>query len=125
MEIIETDESGILVIALKGKLDSNTAPDLESVMLAQIEAGKSEIVFNMEALDYISSAGLRVFLLSAKKLKPNNGKVLLSHVADSVKQVFDVSGFSQFFPMYGTVEEAIGAISGMAVSNMDRRLDNH
>lgn len=79
-------------ICLEGRLDTVTAPGLENEIKADI-SGVNDIVFDMEKLEYISSAGLRV-LLSAQKGLENRGKVTLKNVCEAVKDVLDITGFA-------------------------------
>ncbi|MBQ7671059.1 MAG: STAS domain-containing protein [Clostridia bacterium] len=81
-----------LTIALTGRLDTTTAPELESVLKASAD-GVTALVFDMEALEYISSAGLRV-LLSAQKLMNRQGEMKVIHANESVTEIFEVTGFS-------------------------------
>ena len=81
-----------LTVALTGRLDTTTAPELESVLKASVD-GVTALVFDMEALEYISSAGLRV-LLSAQKLMNRQGEMKVIHANESVTEIFEVTGFS-------------------------------
>ena len=81
---------GNLSIALDGRLDTNTAPELES-FIAENYDGKGSIVINCEKLSYISSAGLRVLLGAQKKTK---GAMKLTNVCELVMEVFEITGFA-------------------------------
>jgi anti-anti-sigma factor len=107
MEISEDRKADAVVLALSGKLDATTAKTFEKKLLSQIESGERRFVINLAQLDYISSAGLRVFLLAAKRLNSANGKILLSSLQDSVREVFDITGFSSVFCIYGSDDDAI------------------
>jgi len=91
MNIKIKKEDKKLEIALEGRLDTNTAGDLES-KIEELE-GVEELVLNFEKLYYISSAGLRV-LLSMQKLMNKQGSMKIINATDTVKDVFDVTGFS-------------------------------
>jgi anti-anti-sigma factor len=107
MEISEDRKADAVVLALSGKLDATTAKTFEKKLLREIESGERRFVINLAQLDYISSAGLRVFLLAAKRLNSANGKILLSSLQDSVREVFDITGFSSVFSIYGSDDDAI------------------
>ena len=81
-----------LTVALTGRLGTTTAPELESVLKASVD-GVTALVFDMEALEYISSAGLRV-LLSTQKLMNRQGEMKVIHANESVTEIFEVTGFS-------------------------------
>ncbi|MBR0464456.1 MAG: STAS domain-containing protein [Clostridia bacterium] len=90
---INTSANGSeLTVTLEGRLDTTTAPSLET-KLTQSLGGVSSLVFDMAALSYISSAGLRV-LLSAQKTMNKQGDMVLRNVSDDVKEIFEVTGFT-------------------------------
>jgi anti-sigma B factor antagonist len=107
MEMTERRTADIVTLSLYGKLDTTAAKTFEEKMLAHIEAGDRRFVIDLARLDYISSAGLRVFLLAAKRLGSGDGKIVLCALKDPVKEVFDIAGFSSIFPVYGSYDEAI------------------
>ena len=92
MEIIKTKDGEKLTVALSGRLDTTTSPDLQASLAEDIDAVK-DLVFDMTGLEYISSAGLRV-LLSSQKTMNKQGSMKLTGVCEAVKEVFDVTGFS-------------------------------
>ena len=92
MTINKKMNGGELEIALEGRLDTMTAPELEQE-LSQSLNGAEKLLFDFSRLDYISSAGLRV-LLSAHKTMSAKGGMKLTHVNDIIQEVFEVTGFS-------------------------------
>ena len=92
LNINKEQENGTLTIALEGRLDTVTAPDLEAEISSSIDDVEN-LKFDMEALEYISSAGLRV-LLSAQKNMAKKGTMVLYNVNDTVMEIFDVTGFA-------------------------------
>ena len=107
MQIDLDTKENISVFNLKGRLDSNTSPELEEVIASQLENGSSSLIINFENLDYISSAGLRVILKTTKDLKRREGKLMLCAMQDYVKEVFEIAGFDTFLPIVPTMDEAI------------------
>lgn len=81
-----------LTLSLEGRLDTTTAPELERVVEQELE-GVTELVVDLEKLEYISSAGLRVLLAAHKKMK-GQGSMTVLHPNDIVKEVFNVTGFT-------------------------------
>ena len=81
-----------LTVALEGRLDTVTAPELEKCFKESLP-GVTELVMDFEKLDYISSAGLRV-LLSAQKTMSRQGSMKLVHVGESIMEILEVTGFS-------------------------------
>ena len=92
MEIIKTVNENATDIALVGRLDTTTAPDLEKELKELFEQGVSQLTMDFEQLDYISSAGLRV-LLSAQKIMNRQGSMVVRHVNETITEVFEVTGF--------------------------------
>ena len=92
MNIQKTLSGTTLMVALEGRLDTTTAPKLEEELRASVD-GVSRLVFDLEKLEYISSAGLRV-LLAMQKLMNRQGAMLLRNVNEAVMEVFEVTGFS-------------------------------
>ena len=81
-----------LTVSLTGRLDTTTAPELEKELKASLD-GVTTLVIDMTALDYISSAGLRV-LLSAQKTMNKQGEMKVVHVGETIMEIFEVTGFS-------------------------------
>ncbi|MDP2301464.1 MAG: STAS domain-containing protein [Ignavibacteria bacterium] len=94
-------------IILKGRLDTITSIPFEKQILALIENGEINFLIDCEQLNYISSAGLRVLLLASKKVTPNGGKVVLSALQDHIREVFEISGFTAIFKIFGSHDEAV------------------
>ena len=92
LDITKTQNGNELVVALKGRLDTLTAPQLEEELNAATE-GVDSLVFDFSELEYISSAGLRV-LLSAQKTMNGKGSMTVKNVSDEIREIFDVTGFS-------------------------------
>lgn len=109
MEIIQQKSNDIVIIKLVGKLDSNTSAQLEEAVLGLIDSGEKKLLVDGAQLDYISSAGLRVLLLAAKKLKAGGGKIVLATLKDYIIEVFEIAGFNMIFQIFATVAEAEAA----------------
>ena len=86
-----TNETG-LTVTLTGRLDTTTVPELEKELKASLD-GVTALIIDMAALDYISSAGLRV-LLSAQKIMNRQGEMKIVHVNETIMEIFEVTGFS-------------------------------
>lgn len=91
MTIIQREEDSYTVLYLEGRLDTSTSPMLEKHVDDKI-AGYRELIVDMQRLEYISSAGLRV-LLSMQKTMDRQGKMEIRHVNDVVMEVFEITGF--------------------------------
>lgn len=91
MTITKNLDHNTLRITLEGRLDTNTAPQLEAELKSSTD-GISELIFDFSGLDYISSAGLRV-LLAAQKTMNKQGKMTILHVNETIMEVFEITGF--------------------------------
>ena len=109
MEITTTETGDVSVLDIQGHLDTNTSPEAEAAINALIEAGSSKILINFATLEYISSAGLRVLLATAKKLKSAGGDLKICSLNDTVQEVFDISGFSSILTVSANPEEALAS----------------
>ena len=103
------DEKAI-VVSVKGRLDTVTAPELEKELTNTTSEHAGTMVINMSEVEYISSAGLRVLLVAAKMVKNNNGEVLLCGLQGPVKEVLDISGFSAIFKTFDSEEAALATV---------------
>lgn len=111
MEISQTQIGSIAVFGLKGRLDSKTSEAFEQQLLAAIKTGPQKVLLDFSQLDYISSAGLRVLLLATRALQEKQGAMALCALKPALKNVFDIAGFSQFFPIHASLEEAASAFA--------------
>lgn len=92
MQIDKTVDESKVTFALEGRLDTMTAPQLESEIQGKLD-GVAELIFDFAKLSYISSAGLRV-LLSAQKVMNKQGRMVIQNVCAEIKEIFEVTGFS-------------------------------
>ncbi len=107
MEIGTTKERNAVVVAVKDKIDAVTAPEFEKTLANLIGQGEKTFLLDFSGLEYISSAGLRSILATAKQLKPKGGNIIFSGLKGPVKDVFKISGFGTIFKIYETREEAL------------------
>ena len=92
LNIEKTTNASELTVVLSGRLDTTTAPDLEKELKESLD-GVTALTIDMTALEYISSAGLRV-LLSTQKIMNRQGKMRVTHVNETIQEIFEVTGFS-------------------------------
>ena len=95
MDIIKTSNENSVTLALSGRLDTVTSSKLGEELAIIFDEGAIELVLNLEALDYISSAGLRVLLTAQKKVNALATTMKIINANENVKEVFDVTGFSE------------------------------
>ncbi len=107
MNLEQERRDDILILRPRGRLDSSSSPELERLLVEQLDAGIQRLVLDFSGLEYISSAGLRVVLLAGKKLRASKGKIVLVSLQDMVREVFDMSGFLALFVVAPTLEEGL------------------
>ncbi|MHC4708846.1 MAG: STAS domain-containing protein [Planctomycetota bacterium] len=107
MNISNREEGGVTVVGVEGNLDTNTAPDAQQHLDALQDDEVGKILVNFEQLDYISSAGLRVLLATAKRLGTSGGSLRICGLNETVSEVFEISGFSVILNVFGSEAEAL------------------
>jgi len=109
MEITTTLYNRCGLVKVVGRIDSQTAPDLEKEFNAIIEGGKSGIVFEMSEVDFISSGGLSVLIETQKACKKKKGKLVLANVNEEMLVAFDLVGIKHFIEIHSDVIAAVGS----------------
>ncbi len=107
MIITEEKREDIVILGVNGRLDFNTSPQLDRALDELYRRGERHLVIDFSDLDYISSSGLEVLLVAAKKVLGENGKLALCCLKDEIKQIFDITNFSSIFPIFPSRETAI------------------
>lgn len=114
MQIHESRENEILILGPVGHLDTRTQSDFEKVVLEKLQAGERRFIIDMVEVEYLASAGLRVLLMLAKKLKSTEGQLVIAGMNEHVLEVFNVAGFSTFFAIQDTKDEALATLGSIA-----------
>lgn len=109
MEITTTSYKRCDLIKAVGRIDSNTAPELEKTFNEIVDGGMTGIVFDMEDVDFISSRGLWVLLETQKACKRSNGKMILVNISEEMQQSLDLAGVKHFIDMMDDVTAAVGS----------------
>lgn len=110
MEITQEKIGTITTVMLKGRMDAGTSKSVEDHLLKLIDAGEHRLVVDFAQLDYISSVGLRVLILASKKVKPLQGTIAICALQPTIKQVFEVAGFTTIFKVYPTRDDAVAGL---------------
>ena len=109
--IDSTVENGLSVITLDGFVDAHTAPQFEKAIQSEIDSGRNRIVVNCEKLNYISSAGLGVFMSFIEEIRELGGDIKICGLAPKVKHTFEILGFQDIFEMLDDKMSAIERFS--------------
>ncbi len=95
----------------KGRIDSATGPAFEKDVLGQIDEGQRRLLLDFGDLAYISSAGLRIVLLAAKKMKTAGGRLALCSLNPQIAEVFEISGFNRIIDIHPSRDAALSTLS--------------
>jgi stage II sporulation protein AA (anti-sigma F factor antagonist) len=106
MNITHTRQDQLALVKIEGRLDAATAAAAEKQLVDLVAAGARSMAVDGSALAYISSAGLRVLLSLAKKIKAAQGRIALGGLQPQVKEILEIAGFSSIMPVHATAEEA-------------------
>lgn len=107
MEISGETSNGATVVRLVGNLDTNTSGEAHDFLNEAIDGGASRIVVNLEQVDFVSSAGLRILLATAKRLGGAGGKLRICGLNETVAEVFEISGFSTILDVFASEDDAL------------------
>jgi anti-anti-sigma factor len=112
MEIDTVRESGALIAKAEGRVDGANAQEFQEALEAAIGEMDRVVILELEQLSYISSAGLRAILSTARALQQKDTKFAICSLSDSIREVFQVSGFDQIITVSASREEAMSALMG-------------
>lgn len=107
MDIQQHIDGGVIIVALHENLDTSTSPDAGLALSELVERGSRRIVVDFTDVAYVSSAGLRVLLATAKQLRVKGGALRVCSLNDGIQEVFDISGFSTLLSVYPSATEAV------------------
>ena len=110
---INTEREGdTLVAKAEGRIDGTNAREFQDDLDSVIEEGDRAVILNFQDLMYISSAGIRVVLMTAKTLQRREALFALCSLSEPVREIFEVSGFDKIIPIHASQDEAISALGG-------------
>jgi anti-anti-sigma factor len=107
MNVIEETKNDIVILRLEGRLDATTSPQIEAKISQITESGKNKVIFNLQNMDYLSSAGMRVLLAVTKKIKSLNGKFIVCSLSDDVFEIIKMAGFNQILHIVSNEDKAL------------------
>lgn len=109
MQISITEQAGVTVVAVTGSLDALTADTLTTALQTEVRAGHTRLVASLAALEYTSSAGLRVLLGALKEARQRGGDLRLAGAQERVARVLDLSGFTSILKCFPDVATAVAS----------------
>ena len=110
LEVNVNKVNDVVIVKLMGNLDTNTAPIAETDINKLLDEGAQKMIISLDQTNFVSSAGLRIFLATAKKITASGGVLKLCGANDVVQEILDISGFSTILDVKKTEEEALNAL---------------
>lgn len=111
MEIADARQRGVDVLAPAGRIDTTTVSSLEIRLAPLLAGGRPQIVIDFSAVEYISSAGLRILLVAARRVQEGGGGLVLCGMGSAVRHVFYLAGFLPLFTIRDTREDAVAHLA--------------
>lgn len=111
MELMERTENGVLVLAVSGRLDAATTPELEEAVLKALKDGRQALLLDFSRLEYINSSGLRVLVMAYQRLREKDGALAVCGLKDYIQEVFAISGYDKLFGLYADQAEAVARMA--------------
>ena len=99
-----------MIAMAEGRVDGANALEFQEALEAAISPDDTGVVLDFEGISYISSAGLRVVLLVAKTLQKQNAKMAVCSLSDSIREIFEISGFDKIIPVHGSRADALAGV---------------
>jgi anti-sigma B factor antagonist len=112
-----------VVLHVKGRLDQDSCEAFREHLMKAVEGFARDggsVVLDLSELEYVSSAGLRCFLLASRQAKTQRGRIFVAHMQPLVSEIFTIGHFNLLFQTFATVREALGAASGEAAAAFDK-----
>ena len=106
MQVQSTIADGFIIVTVQGRVDTITAGDFEAKVKVLTENEITKMIIDCTELEYISSSGLRVFLIIQKKINARGGMLRLCCMQPAIKEIFDISGFSNIFKIFTDLASA-------------------
>jgi len=113
-----------VVLSVTGRLDQDTCDAFRADLMVHVEAtgrDSGAIILDLTGLEYVSSAGLRCFMLASRQAKAQHGRIVVAALQPMVAEIFEISHFNLVFQVFPQVREALGAVSADALAAFDGR----
>ena len=123
MNVSSRRYANAVVLAVTGRLDQDTCEAFRLDLSRQVEdsaRGGGAIVLDLSGLEYVSSAGLRCFMLASRQAKAQSGRIFVAALQPMVAEIFEISHFNLVFQVFPTVREALGAVSPEASAAFEK-----
>ena len=123
MKVSSRRYANAVVLRVEGRLDQDTCAAFTTDIMVHVKNDAHSggaVVLDLSGLEYISSAGLRCFMLASRQAKAQSGRILVAELQPMVKEIFEISHFNLVFSVFPTVREALAAVSTDAVAAYEK-----
>jgi anti-anti-sigma factor len=123
MNVTSRRYANAVVLLVEGRLDQDTCVAFTNDLMASVNAAAGDggaVVLDLSGLEYVSSAGLRCFMLASRQAKANHSRIAVAALQPMVSEIFEISHFNLVFQVFPTVREALGAVSAEAAAAFDK-----
>lgn len=123
MNVSSRRYSSAVVLQVSGRLDQDTCDAFRGQLMGHVDSAAREggaVVLDLSALEYVSSAGLRCFMLASRQAKAQHGRIFVAQLQPMVAEIFQISHFNLVFQVFPTVREALGAVSAEAAAAYEK-----
>jgi anti-anti-sigma factor len=107
MKITSEKKGDFFVVEVEGRLDTTNYAELDQVLAGILEKGEKNIILDIAKLEYVSSSGLRIFLMYLKKIKSSQGRFILCNMKAEIREIFEISGFINIFEIFDDLGAAL------------------
>ncbi len=111
MEMVEQKDGEVLTLSLAGRLDGVTSKGVEERILGLIDGGARRMLLDLAGLEYVSSIGLRVLMLAAKRMKAAGGRLAVAELRPAIRKVFDIAGFDTVLHIVASRADGVRELS--------------
>jgi anti-anti-sigma factor len=109
MKINSKKNEDFNVVEVEGRLDTTNYIELDQVLSGMLDNGENKLILDIGKLEYVSSSGLRIFLMYLKKIKSSQGRFILCNMNEEIKEIFEISGFINIFEIYNDLDTALNS----------------
>jgi anti-anti-sigma factor len=123
MNVTSRRFANAVVLHIDGRLDQDTCGAFTTELMKYVDSmahGGGAVILDLSSLEYVSSAGLRCFMLASRQAKANHGRIFVAALQPMVAEIFQISHFNLVFQVFPTVKEAIGAVSPEASTAFEK-----
>ena len=123
MNVTSRRFANAVVLHIDGRLDQDTCGAFTSELMKYVESmahGGGAVILDLSGLEYVSSAGLRCFMLASRQAKAQSGRIFVAALQPMVKEIFEISHFNLVFQVFHSIREALGAVSAEAAAAFDK-----